>query len=117
MFQKGQRVVCVNDTFSPGIRSFFTALPVKDKQYIVRGVAPGVQIDAKTEDISVYLEGLHNPCSNVPPFRERGFSMDRFAPLEELPVPPVEESKPVEVCELLADEVDKAWRDSSVCLK
>lgn len=85
MFINGQKVVCVDDTFGP-IARFYTALPVKDKVYVVRGLAPAVEFIAgkKEESIAVYLEGLVNPCSNTPPNRERGFSCNRFVPLEEL---------------------------------
>jgi hypothetical protein len=38
---KGQKVVCVNDTFSPTIRALYKQLPVKDNIYTVREVFLG----------------------------------------------------------------------------
>jgi hypothetical protein len=35
-------------------------------------------------EVSVYLVGLRNPLSNVPPFPERGFNAERFRPLDEV---------------------------------
>ena len=34
--------------------------------------------------LAVYLVGLHNPCSDQPPYPERGFKCERFRPLDEL---------------------------------
>lgn len=85
IFQPGVRVVCVDDVFPASVLQFFTALPFAGVTYTVRGIAPSIQIDNKTNDIAVYLEELRNPCSSKPPHRERGFRPERFAPLEELP--------------------------------
>ena len=38
---KGQKVVCINDTFSPTIRALYKQLPVKDHIYTVREVFLG----------------------------------------------------------------------------
>lgn len=89
MFQPGQKVVCVNDDFPEWVRKLYAALPVKDSVYCIRGIAPGVALDLKTEDVAVYLVGVQNPNSGKAPFREMGFKPERFAPLQELP--PVEE--------------------------
>jgi hypothetical protein len=87
MFFKNQKVVCIDDTFG-SLKQFYTALPEKDKVYVVRGMAPAVSITAgvKQDDLAVYLVGLHNPCSSTPPHRERGFRCERFRPLDEAPV-------------------------------
>jgi hypothetical protein len=38
---KGQRVVCINDTFTPSIRALYQQLPVKHDTYTVREVFLG----------------------------------------------------------------------------
>jgi hypothetical protein len=83
MFINGQKVVCIDDTFEPMVAYFYTALPVKDKVYVVRGMAPAITINHQ-EDICVYLVGLQNPNSSKAPHRERGFRCERFRPLDEL---------------------------------
>lgn len=95
MFQPGQRVVCVDDAFSARVRCLYTALPVKDVTYTIRGIAPGISIEnpllrtgqlvkeSAVDDVAVYLEGLINPCAKAPPHREYGFKPERFRPLEE----------------------------------
>lgn len=83
MYLTGQKVVCVDDQFDPAVRKFYTALPVRENVYVVRGIAPGVTLKMEDE-IAVYLIGLTNPCSETPPHRERGFRPERFAPLQEL---------------------------------
>lgn len=84
MFLNGQKVVCVDDTFPQDVVKFYSALPEKDKTYVVRGMSPGIAFDNKTEELAVYLEGLVNPNSSQPPCRERGFKAERFVPLQEL---------------------------------
>ncbi len=87
--QKGQRVVCINDTFSDVIRSIYQQLPTKDETYTIRDVFLGREKVVKSGDsatVGLLLEELHNPSD---PFhadaQELGFSSERFAPLEELP--------------------------------
>lgn len=96
MFQPGQKVVCVDDMFPPAILPFFTSLPEKDKVYVVRGIAPALNLK-REDDIAVYLVGLINPCSSTPPHRERGFAPERFVPLQELPPEDVVEREPVDL--------------------
>ncbi len=93
MFEKGQKVVCINDDFSPTIRRLYRQLPVKDEIYTVRDVRIGrVRVTSGkggANDISylVLLEELVNPED---PYmkegagEEMGFRSDRFAPLEEI---------------------------------
>ena len=38
---KGQKVVCVNDTFSPAVRALYQQLPVKGDTYTIREVFLG----------------------------------------------------------------------------
>jgi hypothetical protein len=86
---KGQRVICVNDTFPQIIRALYKQLPVKDKIYTIREVFLGrekVVKGGESATVGLLLEELHNPPD---PFHETkqelGFSSERFAPLEEVP--------------------------------
>lgn len=83
MFITGQKVVCIDGSFPLGIEKFYTALPQQDTVYVVRGMAPAVGFNLQ-EELAVYLVGLHNPCSDQPPYPERGFRCERFQPLDEL---------------------------------
>jgi hypothetical protein len=91
---KGQKVVCINDTFTPTIRALYQQLPVKDDIYTIREVFLGREKIVKGGDsatVGLLLEELKNPAD---PFhqgqQELGFSSERFAPLEELPDEEVE---------------------------
>ena len=86
---KGQKVVCINDTFFPTVRAIYLQLPVKDNIYTVREVFLGRERIVKggdTATVGLLLEELTNPKD---PFhqgeQELGFSSERFAPLNELP--------------------------------
>jgi len=86
---KGQRVVCINDTFSEFIRALYTQLPVKGRTYTIREVFLGREKIVKGGDsatVGLLLQELRNPPD---PFhatqQELGFTSERFAPLEELP--------------------------------
>jgi hypothetical protein len=86
---KGQRVVCINDTFPPIIRALYKQLPVKGVTYTIREVFLGREKIVKggeTATVGLLLEELHNPPD---PFhhgkQELGFTSERFAPLEEVP--------------------------------
>lgn len=86
---KGQKVVCINDTFSPAIRALYKQLPVKDNIYTVREVFLGREKIVKAGDsatVGLLLQEIKNPPD---PFhqgeQELGFSSERFAPLNELP--------------------------------
>lgn len=81
----GQKVVCVNGKFDESIKRFYSALPVEGVTYEIRGSTVGISPRGEEGELCVYLVGLVNPCSEVAPFRERGFNAERFAPLEELP--------------------------------
>ncbi len=96
---KGQRVVCINDSFADFIKAIYTQLPVKGKTYTIREVFLGrekVVRGGDTATVGLLLEELVNPPD---PFhagrQELGFSSERFAPLEELP--PEEETEDFEV--------------------
>lgn len=86
---KGQKVVCINDTFPQIILALYKQLPVKGKVYTVREVFLGrekIVRGGDTATVGLLLEELKNPPD---PFhqgqQELGFSSERFAPLEEIP--------------------------------
>lgn len=86
---KGQKVVCINDTFSATIRALYQQLPVKDNIYTIREVFLGREKIVKGGDsatVGLLLHELKNPRD---PFhqgeQELGFSSERFAPLNEVP--------------------------------
>jgi hypothetical protein len=94
---KGQKVVCINDTFPPFIVALYKQLPVKGDVYTIREVFLGREKIVRGGDsatVGLLLEELKNPPD---PFHqgkeELGFSSERFAPLEELP--PEEEEEEV----------------------
>jgi hypothetical protein len=91
MFVKGQKVVCINDVFPPGVLKLYTQLPRKDCVYTVRAVYVGrgnlLQAGSGQQDgeIGVLLEEVVNPRD--PALKqglhgELGFNSERFAPLE-----------------------------------
>ena len=91
---KGQKVVCINDTFTPTIRALYQQLPVKDNIYRIREVFLGRENIVKGGDsatVGLLLYELRNPAD---PFhhgkQELGFSSERFAPLQELPPEKIE---------------------------
>lgn len=91
---KGQRVVCINDTFPDLIRAIYRDLPVKGRTYTIREVFLGREKVVKGGDsatVGLLLVELINPPD---PFhagqQELGVSSERFAPLEELPPEEVE---------------------------
>ena len=100
---KGQKVVCINDSFKEFIRAIYLQLPVKGRTYTIREVFLGREKIVKggeSATVGILLQELVNPPD---PFhagqQELGFTSERFAPLEELP--PKEVEKNVEVGELV----------------
>jgi hypothetical protein len=86
---KGQKVVCINDTFGTFVKAVYRQLPVKGVTYTIREVFLGRERIVKGGDsatVGLLLEELLNPPD---PFhvgeQELGFSSERFAPLEEHP--------------------------------
>jgi hypothetical protein len=86
---KGQKVVCINDTFPALIRALYKQLPVKGNTYTIREVFLGREKIVKggdTATVGLLLSELTNPPD---PFhqgqQELGFTSERFAPMEELP--------------------------------
>lgn len=90
--RQGSRVICVDDRFPTDLLLHYNSLPIKDKVYVVRGMGVGISLDGQPGEVVVYLEGLQNPCSSVPPHPERGFAQHRFRELE----PPAEETQEAE---------------------
>jgi hypothetical protein len=91
---KGQKVVCINDTFTEFVRAIYKELPVKGRTYTIREVFLGREKIVSKEDsatVGLLLAELHNPPD---PFhagkQELGFSSERFAPLQEVPAEEVE---------------------------
>jgi hypothetical protein len=79
----GQKVVCVDDRFPPQAAQYYLALPKKDVTYVIRNVELGVNWQGEAGEVCLLLVGLHNPRSDKPPHRERGFNAERFRPLDE----------------------------------
>jgi hypothetical protein len=82
--QVGQKVVCINDEFPDAIAEFYTMLPKKGLVYVIREVVLGINPQGQPGEVCLYLIGLVNPRSTTPPFPERGFSSERFRPLDEV---------------------------------
>ena len=86
---KGQKVVCIDDTFNEFVKAVYKQLPQKGKTYTIREVFLGREKIVKGGDsatVGLLLEELVNPPDPFHAGREElGFSSERFAPLEELP--------------------------------
>lgn len=97
MFQNGQRVVCIDDSFEPWVFDLYKSLPRKNSVYTVRSVKSGrsnpqflvddnanLSIGAADYDILILLQELSNPNdphSSIE--QELGFRAERFAPMQE----------------------------------
>ena len=91
----GSKVICVDDADPLGLRRFYLHWPVKNQVYVVRNVVMGmsgrVTVEQAQEgqiEVTLYLQGMHNPLSNKPPHPERGYNAERFREIE----PPAEEA-------------------------
>ena len=107
MFQNGQRVVCIDDSFEPWVFDLYKSLPKKNSVYTVRSMKSGrsnpqfvvdddanLSIGAAEYDILLLLEELHNPDDPHSSIKqELGFKAERFAPLDE----ELEENEEVEL--------------------
>ncbi len=86
---KGQKVVCINDSFPAMVRAIYKQLPVKGITYTVREVFLGREKVVKAGDsatVGLLLEELVNPPDPLHKGQqELGFNSERFAPLEEVP--------------------------------
>jgi len=86
MFDPGEKVVCVNDTFSAFERRIYSKLPIKDSVYTVRETSLGRRKTGGDSGISyrvLLVELVNGPDPYMHPDRaeELGFRSDRFAPL------------------------------------
>ena len=83
---KGQKVVCINDTFPALIRAIYKQLPVKGVTYTIREVFLGREKVVKGGDSATVGLLLAELTTSKDPFhqgeQELGFSSERFAPLE-----------------------------------
>ncbi len=90
MFVKGQRVVCVDDKFTPQIAKLFAVLPVKDKVYHVRDVYLGQEAPGSDgATCGILLAELLNPVDKRK--RELGYNSERFAPVDDADEETIEE--------------------------
>ncbi|MGY8643850.1 MAG: hypothetical protein ACKVJU_22490 [Verrucomicrobiales bacterium] len=118
MFQTGQRVVCIDDSFDPWVFDLYKSLPKKNSTYTVRTLKSGrsnpqfvvdddakITVGAAEYDILILLEELHNPDDPHSSIKqELGFRADRFAPMQE----DLEENEEFELVSVGADEEDFA---------
>lgn len=86
---KGQKVVCINDSFNEFVKAVYKQLPVKGDTYTIREVFLGREKIVKGGDSATVGLLLHELVNPPDPFhvgkQELGFSSERFAPLEEHP--------------------------------
>ena len=97
MFQKGQKVVCIDDSFPREVRLVYAQLPKKDSVYTVRAVyiGRGKLLNAghvkglsnkpgdSDGEIGILLEELKNPPDIFNVHRqELGFNAERFRTME-----------------------------------
>ena len=81
MFHPGQKVVCVNGQFPLGIEKFYTEVPKEGSTYTIRDIVPGISFRLEEGEISVYLIEITGPINAHG--IERGFNVERFAPLNQ----------------------------------
>ena len=88
----GNRVVCINETFSPEIQASNYQLPRLDEVYTVRAVYLGRTswrtVDGEeSAEVGVLLEELNNPFDpRVMVPIEMGFNSERFRVVEEIQI-------------------------------
>jgi len=123
MFQNGQRVVCIDDSFEPWVFDLFQDLPKKNVIYTVRSVKSGrsnpqfvvdddanLSIGAADFDILILLKELSNPDDPHSSIQqELGFRSERFAPLQE----DFEENEEFEVVGIGQEEKDFSFSPDS----
>lgn len=79
MFVPGQKVVCIDDSGLTRFAQYFNKLPVRNEQYTVRDLVPGVSPRCTEGEVSVYLCEIQGTINRHG--IERGFNAERFAPL------------------------------------
>jgi hypothetical protein len=94
---KGQKVVCINDSFPAIVKAIYKQLPVKGKTYTIREVFLGREKVVKSGDsatVGLLLLELVNPPDPLHKGQqELGFNSERFAPLQEVPPEVAEEEE------------------------
>lgn len=80
----GQKVTCINDSFTDWIKVLYDELPVKGVTYTIRSIGVGVNHYGEPGEICVYLNELKNPLMGRSPHPEFGFNADRFRPIDEV---------------------------------
>jgi hypothetical protein len=87
MFERGEKVVCVNDDFQPIHRTIYRALPRRDVVYTVRDCTLGRTRTGGADKGHSYLVLLVELVNGPDPYmdpssaEELGFKSDRFAPV------------------------------------
>jgi hypothetical protein len=90
MYDKGDKVVCVDDKIHPEIAFLYKQLPKKGEVYVVRDCTIGTtNVFAADQNVTfkVLLEELINdidPYTETGCMEELGFRSDRFVPVEEI---------------------------------
>lgn len=99
MFQKGQKVVCIDDQFPREVHVVYAQLPKKDSVYTVRAVyiGRGKMLNAghvkglgnkpgdSDGEIGILLEELKNPADMFNLHgQELGFNAERFRSMDEI---------------------------------
>ena len=99
MFQKGQKVVCIDDQFPREVHTVYAQLPKKDSVYTVRAVyiGRGKMLNAghvkglsnkpgdSDGEIGILVEELRNPADMFNLHgQELGFNAERFRTMEEI---------------------------------
>ncbi len=82
MFLPNQKVVCVDGKFPLGIEQLFSELPKEGTTYTISDIVPGVGLTGEEGETAVYLCEITGPLNAHG--IERGFSADRFAPLQSI---------------------------------
>ncbi len=99
MFQKGQKVVCIDDQFPREVHTVYAQLPKKDSIYTVRAVyiGRGKMLNAghvkglsnkpgdSDGEIGILVEELKNPADMFNLHgQELGFNAERFRTMDEI---------------------------------
>ncbi len=90
MFDIGEKVVCINDTFEPLHRKLYRDLPKKGEIYTIRDCSIGRTRTGAADPGISYRLLLEEVINDLDPYmdeasaEELGFRSDRFAPLTNL---------------------------------
>ena len=91
MYEKGEKVVCIQDKIHPEIAYLYKALPKKGVVYTVRDCTLGTTNVFAADQNPTFLVLLEELVNDMDPHtefasqqQELGFRSDRFAPVEEI---------------------------------